>query len=858
MFFLTPVTRCPSDSKILYTGGIFDKYSNPISEALLKRGGELIQASGVAPNQSDFTNPIHGTYFYGGIILLHYGHFITETLSRISLFANDKYNGIVFHSPDGISSFCQLPKWAIEIFSIFGVGQNNIVFVNMSLTFSSLECPPAQFEINGESKSQHYTFLSSRLAQHLSNVGVSGEPIEKLYVSRSRFSKGIVAGEHIFEELLRSNGFTIIYPELLTFSHQVSYLRSAKVCLGIAGSALHSYLFVNTLPRKLVTIERRGNKNSAQYAISKLVGLSQTCINAILSESQSDSKAITLIDYRSLCARLTDDGLIDNTFNAVEDSAIAEEYQLLCKYERIRSRANSLKSKYLNQGTFADLEILDLESLDALRPTLPGLKHILSLVYYSKCRYDEASFASLASIELSPGEPRYLRQAAQCYKRLGNTLKSLDHIEQAIQLSPFNKEYAHFKSLLMEKNSTKKGGGSDDLRNVMLEPCLNPQFSFNDKLLYLHIGLHKTGSTAFQRYLVANKALLEKQGVSIPRHRGDLNVNAYHHNLAWQIIGDRRCQLPTSAFKDFVEQLISDPLPRHVVSSEDFCLASVSQIERLSRDFKSFAAGSLRVVPVVVLRNPLSLALSMYEGRLGGNQIGFSEFLSKRMCSDFRLQPNFVIGKWKHSFPEVKVVLYEDIRDDLCKKLCDTLVGVSTMPSMPVRVNAAKNPLYHKISALLEGFLAHQRSSGQLSEVISPLAQAVYLRDLRDALCRPGSIASNRECGSQLRYIYQSQYELADQAARTFLASVGRDSGVYSSDPFLNFPDSIQVLDNDCCIPEDVHDNKVDSEDLMAAFVDVFAHFGIVLDDILAGRLPMSSLEISRQRGRVDAQKYLT
>lgn len=60
------------------------------------------------------------------------------------------------------------------------------------------------------------------------------------------------------------------------------------------------------------------------------------------------------------------------------------------------------------------------------------------------------------------------------------------------------------------------------------------------KSIYIHIGPHKTGTTTLQFSLFLNKDKLKKNGILYP-DSGIISAKLPgHHNLAWEILGDKR------------------------------------------------------------------------------------------------------------------------------------------------------------------------------------------------------------------------------------------------------------------------------------------------------------------------------
>ncbi len=72
----------------------------------------------------------------------------------------------------------------------------------------------------------------------------------------------------------------------------------------------------------------------------------------------------------------------------------------------------------------------------------------------------------------------------------------------------------------------------------------------NKKTLYLHIGHHKTGTSAIQQFCVNNRHKLEEQGLLYPET--GIAFDRMHHKLAWSL-WDKPW-----AHKDIVEQILED------------------------------------------------------------------------------------------------------------------------------------------------------------------------------------------------------------------------------------------------------------------------------------------------------------
>jgi hypothetical protein len=87
-----------------------------------------------------------------------------------------------------------------------------------------------------------------------------------------------------------------------------------------------------------------------------------------------------------------------------------------------------------------------------------------------------------------------------------------------------------------------------------------------NRILYLHIGLHKTGTSAIQRFLGYNRAVLGKIGIIVP---GDLSGENLHHDIALQASINYSIETARKKFRNTIGPIaaLGD---RIVLSSEVF------------------------------------------------------------------------------------------------------------------------------------------------------------------------------------------------------------------------------------------------------------------------------------------------
>ncbi len=94
-------------------GGIYTKTGACHKSSLLKRGNITLQALkyDFVPYLNGINSHVTGKSIYGGIIDLHYGHFLIETLSRAWYFLQNTQDDIYFL----LMPYANKPKLVIDL-----------------------------------------------------------------------------------------------------------------------------------------------------------------------------------------------------------------------------------------------------------------------------------------------------------------------------------------------------------------------------------------------------------------------------------------------------------------------------------------------------------------------------------------------------------------------------------------------------------------------------------------------------------------------------------------------------------------------------------------------------------------------
>lgn len=150
--------------------------------------------------------------------------------------------------------------------------------------------------------------------------------------------------------------------------------------------------------------------------------------------------------------------------------------------------------------------------------------------------------------------------------------------------------------------------------------------SSKPRRLWLHAGLHKTGTTSLQSFLAERRDQLASRSLLYVR----AGTNQYldgNHNIAWELTGDRRFELDTGVLEEAAQE-IDDFDGDAILSSEDFesLLHRPAGFDPLLRH--ELLRGH-QVCVVVYLRNQAEyLASLLWENRKHGIEWGSADYMN--------------------------------------------------------------------------------------------------------------------------------------------------------------------------------------------------------------------------------------
>lgn len=236
--------------------------------------------------------------------------------------------------------------------------------------------------------------------------------------------------------------------------------------------------------------------------------------------------------------------------------------------------------------------------------------------------------------------------------------------------------------------------------------------NYQKQLIFIHIGVHKTGTTSLQYFLSLNRGLLSGNGILYPETGIPDKHNLYgQHQLAWALMGNKRYPNDNIWIR-LQEECKRERPAKIVISSEGFDNLEQPGIEKLKEQLPS---DDIKII--LYLRSYLGLLKSMYFESLKKNLFSgsFKDYFILK-CS--RINYNSLVERWSAIFGEENIILrlYDEIISNtgLIKDFCGIIdFDYSLVPDKTeIRknitpdektVNAIRN--LNRMEKLMPGFL---------------------------------------------------------------------------------------------------------------------------------------------------------
>lgn len=232
------------------------------------------------------------------------------------------------------------------------------------------------------------------------------------------------------------------------------------------------------------------------------------------------------------------------------------------------------------------------------------------------------------------------------------------------------------------------------------------------KELILHVGFHKSGTTALQESFAKQRDELQKAGVLYP----SIGKKA-HHRIAWALAqkpwGWKSKGAETTPYKTFARmaRLINiSSAPKIILSSEFFSEFDAAQIQKLASKIKG------RQIKVLFTLRPLAKLLSSsYQQYLKyGVKADYNEWLHAVLDEPgvSKITPTFwkrhlhgqVISRWVEAFGKenVTVVIADEKRPEFLYESINDYLGLPVGFVRPEETGSNRSLSLEEVSLLLE------------------------------------------------------------------------------------------------------------------------------------------------------------
>lgn len=228
------------------------------------------------PNQ-EIVDVCEEEVVWGGCIVSQFGHFLTESVSRLwPLLPGAELSGlpVVFTTPSGRGHVGDwLKAFGVRVITLPAKG---------AVRFTRAFIPEPAWRLNAwvtpEIRDIHLHAREGLDVRSTSRHNL-------LWLSRSKLNRGRRAyDENLLEWILRDHA-RIIHPEAMTLAEQVAAIEASDAVAGIIGSAFHSLLLASDPPECLYLCP--GKVMSAYVGQNELLKVPTTFVHALAASKMS-------------------------------------------------------------------------------------------------------------------------------------------------------------------------------------------------------------------------------------------------------------------------------------------------------------------------------------------------------------------------------------------------------------------------------------------------------------------------------------------------------------------------------------------------------------------------------------------
>ena len=280
---------------------------------------------------------------YCGYLVSHWGHFLVDAVNRLWYFlendaAVDKYIFILKENEER-----EIKGNYKEFLTLLGVW-DKIELINTPTVFQEVIVPESGFQ-RGIHYTPKYLKIFDTVAENIV-IDPSWKPIDKIYWSRSKLSRanqfefGFDTADHYFAK----NGYTVMYPETVTLSQMIFFIRNASVIATVSGSLPHNMLF-GKQGQRLEILERCALIVDWQVYVNIMKELNVTYIDGHLSLYTVPMVGPFIMGYTDNMARFS----ADHGYISPDTQYISKKHYRKCFIKYMKSYQESQRYHWFIQ-----------------------------------------------------------------------------------------------------------------------------------------------------------------------------------------------------------------------------------------------------------------------------------------------------------------------------------------------------------------------------------------------------------------------------------------------------------------------------------------------------------------------------
>lgn len=156
-----------------------------------------------------------------------------------------------------------------------------------------------------------------------------------------------------------------------------------------------------------------------------------------------------------------------------------------------------------------------------------------------------------------------------------------------------------------------------------------------DKIIYIHMGLHKTGTTSLQTLLSYNREILRKQDFCYPKSslftvNHSISIYSafcsfpenYHINIRQRLSKEKIINKNNRILNEFDKILQNNN--KIIISGEDISVLNIDELTKFKLFIEKY---NYKIIPIVVIRSPYSWYCSRIQERTkSGYYVNYTEY----------------------------------------------------------------------------------------------------------------------------------------------------------------------------------------------------------------------------------------